>query len=77
MGKSLNKTIYVGTSILWLSKVLTKNFHYNYVHNRYNDTAEMLLTDKDSLMYEIKAENVHEDFYKDKELFVFSYYLTD
>ena len=77
MGKSLNKTIYVGTSILWLSKVLTKNFHYNYVHNRYSDTAVMLLTDKDSLMYEIKAENVHEDFYKDKELFVFSYYLTD
>ena len=62
MGKSLNKTIYVGTSILWLSKVLTKNFHYNYVHNRYSDTAEMLLTDKDSLMYEIKAENVCEDF---------------
>ena len=55
-------TIYVGTSILWLSKVLTKNFHYNYVHNRYSDTAEMLLTDKDSLMYEIKAENVCEDF---------------
>lgn len=77
MGKSLNKTIYVGASILWLSKVLTKNFHHNYVHNRYSDTAEMLLTDKDSLMYEIKAENVHEDFYKDKELFVFSYYLTD
>ena len=77
MGKSLNKTIYVGTSILWLSQVLTKNFHYNYVHNRYSDTAEMLLTDKDSLMYEIKAENVHEDFYKDKDLFVFSYYLTD
>ena len=62
MGKSLNKTIYVGTSILWLSKVLTKNFHHNYVHNRYSDTAEMLLTDKDSLMYEIKSENVCEDF---------------
>lgn len=62
MGKSLNKTIYVGTSILWLSKVLTKYFHHNYVHNRYSDTAEMLLTDKDSLMYEIKAENVCEDF---------------
>lgn len=51
--------------------------HYNYVHNRYSGTAEMLLTDKDSLMYEIKDENVREDFYKDKELFVFSCYLID
>ena len=77
MGKSLNKTIHIGTSILWLSKVLTKNAHYNYVKNRYSDTAEILVTDKDSLMYKIKAENVREDFYKDKELFVFSYYPID
>ena len=34
----------------------------------------MLLTDTDSLMYIIETENVHEEFYKDKELFGFSNY---
>ena len=37
----------------------------------------MLLTDTDSLIYYIEAENVYEDFYKDKELFDFSNYPKD
>ena len=37
----------------------------------------MLPTDSDSLMYKIEAENVYEDFYKDKELFDFSNYPKD
>ena len=31
-----------------------------------------MLTDTNSLMHKIEAENVYEDFYKDKELFEFS-----
>ena len=37
----------------------------------------MLLTDTDTLMYKIKADNIHEDFYKNKELFGFSNYPKD
>ena len=37
----------------------------------------MLLTDTYSLMYKIEAENVYEEFYKDKELFDFSNYPKD
>ena len=39
----------------------------------------MLLTDTYSLMYkiEIDAENVYEDFYKDKKLFDISNYIKD
>ena len=37
----------------------------------------MLLTDTDSLTYKIEAENVYEDFYKDKTLFHFSSYPKD
>ena len=34
----------------------------------------MLFTDTDSLTYEIKTEDIYEDFYKDKDLFDFSNY---
>ena len=34
----------------------------------------MLLTDTDSFIYKIEAENVYENFYKDKTLFDFSNY---
>ena len=33
-----------------------------------------MFTDTDSLVYEIKTEDVYEDFYGDKNLFDFSYY---
>ena len=50
------------------------NFYYNYIKNKYGDKTEMLLTDTDSPTCKIEAENVSEDFYKDKELFNFSNY---
>ena len=37
----------------------------------------MLFTDTDSLVYEIKTEDVYEDFYKDKNLFDLSDYPQD
>ena len=37
----------------------------------------MLFTDTDSLAYEIKLENVYEEFYKWKDLFDFSNYSKD
>ena len=37
----------------------------------------MLLTDSDSPMYKIAAENVYKDFYKDKKLFDYSNYPKD
>ena len=39
--------------------------------------AELLFTDTDSLTYEIKSEDVYEEFYKYKHLFDFSNYLED
>ena len=45
-----------------------QDFHYSYIKNKYGHEAEMLLTDTNSLIFKIEAENVYEDFYKDKEL---------
>ena len=65
----LNKLAYVGMCILDLSKVLIYEFHYDYIQNKYGDKSRLWFTDTDSLMYEIKTEDVYGDFGKDKEMF--------
>ena len=71
----LNKPIYVGFSVLELSKWLMHDFHHNFIKKNFN--AELLFTDTDSLTYEIKSENAYEEFFKWKDLFDFSNYSKD
>ena len=68
----LNKPIYVGFSISDLSKLLMYKFHYEYIENKFD--AKLLFTDTDSLLCEIKTEDVYEDFYEDNNLFDFGDY---
>ena len=68
----LNKPIYVGFTDLELSKWMMYDFHCNFIKQNFH--AELLFTDTDSLTYEIKSENVYEDFFKWKDLFDFSNY---
>ena len=51
-------------------------FHYDYIENKYGNNSRLLFTDTDSLMYEIKTEDIYEDFSNDKEMFDFSNYST-
>ena len=55
---TLDKQIYMRFSILELSKLLMYKFHYEYVKSKFD--AKLLFTNTDSLVYEIKGEDVYE-----------------
>ena len=72
----LSKPAYIGMCILELSKVLMNEFHFDYIKNKYGNNSRLFFTDSDSLMYEIKTEDVYEGFSSNKEMFDFSNYST-
>ena len=51
------------------------HFHCNFI--KINFDAELLFTDRDSVTYEIKSEDVYEEFFKHKHLFDFSNFSKD
>ena len=71
----LNEPIYVGLTVLDLSKWKMYDFHYNFIKQNFD--AEILYTDTDSLTDEIKSKKVYEEFLKWKDLFDFSNYPKD
>ena len=73
---TLNKPSYIRMCIFELIKVLMCEFYYDYIKNKYGNNTRLLFTDTDSLVYEIKTEDVYKDFRSDKEMFDFSNYLT-
>ena len=38
------------------------DFHYSFIKNDFD--AELLFTDTDSLTYDIKSENIYDEFFK-------------
>ena len=73
---ALNKQAYSRMCTLDLSKVLMYEFHYDNMKNKCGINSLLLFTETDNLMYEIKSEDVYENFRKDKEMFNFSNYST-
>ena len=57
----MNKPIYLGLSILEISKLLMYEFWYDYMKPKYDDNVKLCFMDTDSFIMNIKTE----DFYKD------------
>ena len=57
----MNKAIYLGLSILEISKILMYEFWYDYMKPKYSDNVKLCYMNTDSFIMNIKTE----DFYKD------------
>ena len=72
----MNKPIYLGMSILEISKITMYEFWYDYVRSKYGSRARLCYMDTDSFVINIKTK----DFYKDiaenvKDLILLTLYL--
>ena len=63
----MNKPIYLGLSILEISKILMHEFWYDYMKPKYGDKVKLCYTDTDSSIMDIKTEDFYEDIANDAE----------
>ena len=63
----MNKPIYLGLSILEISKILMYEFWYDYMKPKYNDNVKLCYMDTDSFIMNIKTNDFYEDIASDVE----------
>ena len=64
---TMNKPVYLGMSILNISKTLMYKFWHDYSKPKYEDRAKLCYTDTDSLIIYIITEDFFEDISDDVE----------
>ena len=63
----MNKPIYLGLSILEISKTLMYEFWYDYMKPKYNDNVKLCYMDTDSFIMNIITNDFYEDIASDIE----------
>ena len=63
----MNKPVYLGLSILEISKTLLYEFWYDYVKPKYGDNVKFCYMDTDSFIIHIKIEDFYKDIVNDVE----------
>ena len=57
----MNKPVYLGLSILDLSKTVMYKFWYDYVKPKYGENAKLWYMDTDSFIARRKTEHIYKD----------------
>ena len=63
----MNKPVYLGLSILELSKILMYEFWYDYVKPKYCEKAKLCYMDTDSFIVYIEVDDIYKDIAEDVE----------
>ena len=63
----MNKPIYLGLSILEISKILIYEFWYDYMKPKYGNDVKLCYMDADSFIMNIKTNDFYEDIANDVE----------
>ncbi|KAG8233740.1 hypothetical protein J437_LFUL003810 [Ladona fulva] len=70
----MNKPIYIGFCVLYLSKTLMYDFHYRVMLPKYKTRLSLAYTDTDSFIYSIKMNDINEDMLDNLDMFDTSNY---
>ena len=63
----MNKPVYLGLSILQLSKILIYQLQYDYVNPKYGEKAKLCYMDRDSFVILVKTD-IYKEIAEDVEL---------
>ena len=63
----MNKPIYLGLSILEISKILMYEFWYDYMKPKYGNDVKLCYMDRDNFIMNIKTNDFYEDIANDVE----------
>ena len=74
MKLKLDKPMFIGMSILDLSKLHMYSFYYDVLKDHYKDNINLVYTDTDSFVLHTRTDDIYEDFNKISHHFDFSNY---
>ena len=57
----MNKPVYLGQAILYLSNTVMYEFHYDFMKPKYGSKVELCYMDTDNFVYEIETEDLYRD----------------
>ena len=63
----MNKPVYLGLSILKISKIVMYEFWNDYVKLKYNEKAKLCYMDSSSFIVCVRTEDIYKDIVKDGE----------
>ena len=63
----MNQPVYLGLSILDLSKTIMYDFLCDYVTPKYGDNGKLCYTDTDSFIVHVKIDDIYKDIAEDVE----------